>query len=477
MDFSTEIRQYMQNLDTQIAQQLVKIERLRRQKDEVDSQIAVINTTIASYQQTHATTLETITTKKQLILAWQQSIIEHETKLKANESIVANYIAIERELRAISQSLIQLDKKQNDINQEIATIHQEFPYTDLAIRERLQAELEHKLEDLAAITKSIAQLTELETQLHGLLKLLLDLLTFFGWRSDPKADEQKKLDIITAEIEQITDSINQIASVKEILEQLSSEQESLHTAQQNMLEQQQAIRDLASTKQAISESKQTIKHIKAKIAETNQECKILTKKMHDPSYERTIAPLDRLILEAETLASLLKGKEQVIDMLNNAEHITHREQFTTQLLDTIQKRAEYFQNKQSNSTFFKSAASDPNNIANHNAYARLVQAIRAYAKNLPEHHEERRILSNISSKLLLWQIAENTKHTTMSLVDRQRAHADIQAELQALIAELPIDNPLKAAQGFIDAITSPQSNTEAEHNTKELRSGQPKRRF
>lgn len=474
MNFTTEIQQYIQSVTTHISDQTKELEALQRHHETVNAKITAIKTATETYQRKHEATLQDITDKKQLITTWQHSIAEHETQLKANETLVANYTAIEKNQRLLEQSLLQLDTKRAEISQNIHDIHQKYPFMEATVQRRLQTELDEKLKELTTIMQQIRQFTLLEQQLNVIVKLFLDLLASFGWRTDPKADEQKKLALITEEITQITDSLNEFAHIRETLDTLTSEHDEVIQKKQEIQHQQQALSDLDRTKKAISESKQTIKQLIKKITETTEQCKILEKKIHDPGYQKQIAPLEGLKAEAARTSRKIQEKTAVLELINQPVHIAHRQEFVTRLLETVTKRAEYLDLKQgTRNTFFKQNSVDPNNIANHSAYTRLLHAIQIYAKTMPSHYQEPRILSAISHKLLSWQISEEIQHQTLSFAERQTAHAAFLAEIQDLIAELPIDNPLKGAQHFITAMTTPQppsSEQQTQRNVTSQRS-------
>ena len=116
MNFTTEIQQYIHSVTTQISDQTKELEALQRHHEAVNAKITAIKTATETYQRKHEATLQDITDKKQLITTWQHSITEHETKLKANETLATNYAAIKKNQHLLEQSLLQLETKRNEIS-------------------------------------------------------------------------------------------------------------------------------------------------------------------------------------------------------------------------------------------------------------------------------------------------------------------------------------------------------------------------
>ncbi len=477
MDFRAERDEYQQSTTAQVANLNRDITRLRNEIGVLDEKISNIEA-IEQQRHKHASIIENIDTKHDLIAQWEAALVKHETKLRANESLVDAYAAIERNQNSIDESLRTLETQKIEISEEIAAFRENHPYISSSTEQKLQIELKEKLAVLDRIADEIVYLTSLEERLNIVVKILCNLLSFLGWRTDPLAHEQERLLYVTEEIAQITQSISDYAQIEATLEQLQTQEQHISAEKLQMLHQKSTIAQLSDTRRAIEESKQTIKQLQKQIASTTKECETLTKQMHDKAFERKIAPLETLRQAQSATIKLVQEKTLTLEQINNPERVALKNTFSERLLTIATDRVAYLEKKVAsrNSFFRQDAEKDPNHIANFNALTKLSEAIKKFAQSLPQGKESR-LLLDISNKLILWQIAENTKHQTMAFPARMQAHQTFKEELTALIATLPNNNPLKGSKQFIQEITTPpapaapMADEHPQHGTTKSRGG------
>ena len=88
--------------------------------------------------------------------------------------------------------------------------------------------------------------------------------------------------------------------------------------------------------------------------------------------------------------------------------------------------------------------------------ARIQQGIDKFKKGVEPNSQEARLLGSITTKLMLWQMAEdNNQATGRPIQDRLQAHKAFSTEISELIAALPVDNPLHGATHYLEALTTP----------------------
>ncbi len=459
MDFKAEMEAFQQSLATRISKQTDEINKMLSSLAELEGKISKIEVVILQHRQKHAKVLEDIATKKELITQWKAALLEHETKLRANESLVNIDESLEQNQEAIDQSLHTLGAKKVGIEDAIANFKKKHPYINSTTEQSLQDQLNQREKELADVQNRIDYLLVLEAQLNIFVKLFLTLLVAIGWRTDPKAAEQNTLDYLSREITAITQSIQAYAQIHESLELLQREETTLVSETIQVLHQKSTLIHLIDTRRAISESKQTIKALQQQITNTSEQCATLTRDINNKSYLKTIAPLESLRQEQSEKLALLQVKNKDLALMHHPERTALKNQLAASLITIASDRAAYLSKKElaaQSSQFFKSLSTDNlTTTANFNALTKLPISINKYANGLHPKGPEARTLSSIASKLVLWQIAENTTNLGLPFSARMQAHQVFQEEMQALTAKLPIDNPLNGAQHLIQNITTP----------------------
>ncbi len=168
-------------------------------------------------------------------------------------------------------------------------------------------------------------------------------------------------------------------------------------------------------------------------------------------------------IKNEKAAKLKEFQEKTnqLAQILDPKHIERREKLLTALTNAATYRETYLQKKeqriqQHSHTFFaRDIGQEINryNIANDNALIKINNAIQIFMNVLDHGTKEYQTLRDITSVIVQLQIL-NTQNMDLPLNARNlNGIQAFQTKIDHLIGELPLDNPLKAAQHYIQELT------------------------
>lgn len=424
-----------------------EIKQLIDRLPEINNRLLAVAEAIESQKAEHVAIQEEIEVKKTLIAQWTDVLEEHESKVITNQSLLESYTIIEKNQRKIDEMLEDLENKQLQIAEEIDQFKSQHTYLSKSIEDSLNREWQEKNDELNEIHSAIEQLVKWEQELNIIVKMFLSLFEYLGWRSNPKAIEHEKLIKVNQDLAQITDALNKFAEKQQALERLQETHQDITQQKKHALQQKEALSQREETQKAITESRKKIKDLSTLIKNAKTEILSLTQSINSKQ-------LDKDIIEEERLQQEKTKVTRQITVLDK------KLQFSQALAQIEGKRSEYLHKDRNK--FFKSARreqDETNMTANYIALTKLQKVIKDLKTGLddPTSQAESYLLTKIETKLLLWQIAENTMHQSLAFEQRAQEFERFQTELKELVDQLPIDNPLndKGTQEYIKKITAP----------------------
>ena len=481
MDFRSEIERHDNTVQNKVDQQLQEIHDLQKALVTMEDKITNLKTEITSLKPFFAPQIQELTEKKELLAQLQSILAEHENSLLANQMLIEMQALIEKNQAQITQRLTELEKEKALIGENIDQFHNRHPNLGVESEARLKNELDAKQRQLLEVSEKITQIEAMQSSLNIIAKIILNLLYSWGWRTDPLAKEQEKLLQIAGDIIQINHNLQEHHSHLNTLETLHQQHEQISTEKIQLVQDQGKIEQIDATKKAIAESQQTIKKIGIQITNTRSECKTLQNKIR--ILDKKISEHQALIDEKDEMLKKLKEKSEGLAEIDNPRRVALKTILSDKLKQIITHQETYIHDQEiyrtthSTTHFFKPVAGRPlQNQASHDtpnfvALSTLQAAINTYKNGLPKDTSEYRLMSQIVTKLLLWQMAESMANTQMTMEARQTAHHNVNTEIAALVADLPIDNPLHAGLHFMEALTRPLEPSEeaSSRNTKRMR--------
>lgn len=441
-----------------------EIQQLIARLADINNRIVAVSENIETQNAEHAAIQEEIEVKKTLITQWTDAIEEHESKLKINESLLKSFSIIEKNQRKIDEMLEDLEIKKQQVSQEIHRFQSEHDYLTQNTQNHLNREWREKKQELNDINSAIGELEKRESELNFIVKMFLSLFEYLGWRTNPKAIEQKKLIQVNQDLAKISDLIDKFSEKQQALERLKETHTDIMQQKKHALQQKEALSHREDTEKAVAESKKKVKNISQLIATTRTEIRSLAKNLNRKTLDKDIAEEKRL-------------QEEKAHITRQITVLDKKEQFNQALVQIEAKRSEYLHKDRNK--FFKSSHAgkdQANNTANYIALSQVQQVIKKLKTGLekPSNQEESRILTQIGTQLLLWQIAENTTNQTMPFEQREQAFDRFNTALKELIDQLPTDNPLKDAQEYIKKITAPAPQLPSNVSNKKTNSRKTK---
>jgi chromosome segregation ATPase len=475
MDLRSEIEQHAHLMKSKVASQLQDIHQIQDTVVLLEDRISVLQDEINSINQSLEPDIRELAAKIELIAQWQSALAEHKNRLSAKQMLIAAHAAIENNHARIEKSLAELAEKQASVSDSITQFHKAHPDISSNIEERLHRELQTKKSELASISNKIAHLETIQKKLNVIVKFFLDLLQSLGWLADPLAVEQEKLQGITTDIAQITQTLNEYSARQQEITELRDKNELISTETEKLIQDKVQLQQIEDTKRAISESQQTIKQLNSQINETSSNCSAIKKRIEDKKLNQKLTAQQLLVEEKNKKKALVQEKSQQLADIDSPKRAALKTVLNDALLDIATHQTQYLQAKEGfksahpNTQFFKptTTTSGTRDIPNYIALARIRQAIENFQTGLESTSQEYRLLSQITTKLLLWQIAaESSTTANLSMQERNSAHQDLNTEIAKLITALPIDNPIHAIQHYIATLTLPLEAVEHHTNSR-----------
>jgi len=474
MDLRSEIEQHAHLMKSKVASQLQDIHQIQDTVVLLEDRISVLQDEINSINQSLEPDIRELAAKIELIAQWQSALAEHKIRLSAKQMLIAAHAAIENNHARIEKSLAELAEKQASVSDSITKFHKAHPDISSNIEESLRRELQTKKSELASISNKIAHLETIQKKLNVIVKFFLDLLQSLGWLADPLAVEQEKLQGITTDIAQITQTLNEYSARQQEITELRDKNELISTETEKLIQDKVQLKQIEDTKRAISESQQTIKQLNSQINETSSNCSAIKKRIEDKKLNQKLTAQQLLVEEKNNKKALVQEKSQQLADIDSPKRAALKTVLNDALLDIATHQTQYLQAKEGfksahpKTQFFKptTTTSGTRDIPNYIALARIRQAIENFQTGLESTSQEYRLLSQITTKLLLWQMAESSTTANLSMQERNSAHQDLNNEIAKLITALPIDNPIHAIQHYIATLTLPLEAVEDHTNSR-----------
>ena len=458
MDFKAEIQRHTQNTQAKTDEALQDIHHLNATILALNDKNQILQEDIAELNAQYAPLIKELNEKKSVIAQWEQALTEHKIRLKTNEKLYKMQAEIKKNQKEIQSHLITLESQKEQLYEKIRKFYAEH-YINSTFEDRLKQQLQEQQDELQSVINSIEQLEEIEQKLNFIIKAFLSLFRSWGWTSDPLADEQKKLSTLSNAIAETSETLKQYNTDVEELSNLRSQEQQIALEHEDLLSKQEAIQYIDDIQKSIQETKQTIHSLNEKIKNTHQECTALQKKINNKTLERKNNEQASLLQDLANKKILLQEKHLALAEVSNPTRTQLKTQLVTTLLEIIGNQEQATNRKyelSKTSHFFKPTAEDAgvNSVPHHIALMKIQDAIRKFQKGLESGSQENRVLSQISAKILLWQMSESNVHDK-SFSSRQNAHQIVCTELAALIGKLPFDNPLHASLHYIESLTTP----------------------
>ncbi|MGV3739800.1 MAG: hypothetical protein ACO1N3_00700 [Gammaproteobacteria bacterium] len=459
MDFKSEIEQHAQTTQARGKEELRKIHQLQDAIVELQDKSIVLQNEIDAFNTQHATLIKDLDEKKSLIIMWEARLEEHKNKLETNEMLYDVQKKIKKNSENIQRNLQELEIKKEQIQNDINKFYAEH-HISSTLEKKLNTELINLQAQLDSVINNIEHLEAAKEQLNFIVKFFLELLRSTGWITDPSAIEQQRLVALSTEIANISDSIKKYNTDVEKLEELKLQDDLINLEKDTLLAEQDTVRHIEEIEKSISESKQTIKSLQLSIATAKKECKTI---------QKTIAPVEKKNTAQKLLRQEISDKKRVLrektlslSQIDNPARNALNTSLVNTLLQTLSQQEQAQHNKHElakTSKFFKPNTKDeigPNSVPNFSALAKIQNAIRKYQNGIATDSQEHRILSQIITKILLWQMQEDSRNTNTPFNIRQNEHQKLCLELGELIEKLPFDNPMHGAQHYLESLTTPE---------------------
>ena len=290
------------------------------------------------------------------------------------------------------------------------------------------------------------------------------MLRSWGWISDPLAEQQKQMVTLSNDINAITETLREYNKNLEELRDLRGKEEQITLQKDSLLEQQEAVKHIEEMQQSIRETQKTIAQLRRQIKPVQKECEALQKMINNKALETKTMIHERLVQEIEQRKAVLREKNLALAQAKNPIRDELKNQFVTSLLDILNQQEQAMHKKKPQ--FFRPTSEETgvNSVPTYMALTRVQDAIRKFQKGLEPGAQENHLLSQISAKILIWQMSESdTQGRTFSA--RQTAHQQLFTEIAGLITKLPFDNPLRSVQHYIDSLTTPIESEPANVST------------
>ena len=417
---------------------------------------------------------------KTAVLSEKKQIIIH---FEAYQALLKLLARLEDDLSKISQTLTDLSREKETISAALDGF--KLPNHAVKTSAQLSEELENKKKLLAEVEIKIFNLIKIQDAFHFLYKALFSVLLYLGLISDPLTENQKLSTTIETEITILEQKLHQSNSLNQ-LDYILSQYESLSQTQNSLSEEKRNASDELNTlvekepasklysglefDQEISKLEKHITKIRKDFEETQVEHNNL-----EHNLKLALELKQPLIKKKQEMTDQKKAKTTQWALLKDEQRKESKRKFKETLID-IAKPQPSHENEPRSPLFFSLKAADYKSamVANYIALAKIREAIEELQKQLnPKRNEnqdltvnskelraclidEAQYLSAISSKLLLWQIAEETKHLGCSYEERTSAHQCLCDDLNTLVEKLPIDNPVRAIITYIQNVSSPK---------------------
>ncbi|MBP6919076.1 MAG: hypothetical protein KBB94_09185 [Legionellaceae bacterium] len=473
MNLRSELEEHAQSMQERIAAQLQEIHQIQETVVTLDDRISALQNEINRINKLIEPQINELAAKKELMAQWKSALAEHENRLLANQTLIGLQTAIENSHATIEEKLAELEKQKASVSDSITQFHQDHPYISPSIEDKLNSKLREQQAELESVSEQIAQLYAIQANLNFIVKIFLGLLQSFGWRTDPLADEQKKLLSITEEMVQISRQLDEYSTKKQEIDDLQDQAKHISTERRQLLNDEAVLQQIEASKRAISESQQTIKQLNIQIKNTSSECSTLQKQISNKKLDKKLRELQELVQEKNTHMDLVKEKSLQLSDIDSPRRAALKTSLKDALLQITAHQEQYRQDQSTHpkTQFFKPAATivGTRDTPNYLALAKIQLAIKKFQTGLEPSSQEYRLLSRIGTKLLLWQMAESTTHERLSMQERNSAHQVLNAEIAELITELPIDNPLHATKHYIATLTLPLAAVEDHTSKKSIR--------
>lgn len=471
MDFRSEIEQHASMVQDKVDKQLQEIHQLQEDCASLEDRILGLQTEITHLETSLAPQIQELATKKELLAQWQSALDGHKNSLYANQMLISMQEEIEENHARIEGKLDALEKEKSLILESIEQFHIDHPNMDNdieSIESKFKTELEEKETHLVYISEQIHQIEEMRTKLNVIVKIFLNLLYSWGWRTDPLAYGKLLLKETEQDIKNITDTLDKYQRDRKKLTTLREQDEQISNQKKKLLDEKPQVQQIEDTKKAIAESKQTIQQLSQKIQDTQSECQVIQKQISNEKLDKMVGEQQALVQEKNEKMFQLREKSEHLSEIDSPNRAASKTVLTNALIQIITHLERYIQDKEvyrsthsTTTQFFKprSAGTDRNQAThgtpNLVALSSLQQAINTYKNGLTPEKSEYRLLSQIVTKLLLWQMSENTTNLKMTMEERHTAHNIFNTEIAGLVADLPPDNPLHASLHFMEALTQP----------------------
>jgi hypothetical protein len=465
MDFRSEIEQHASMVKNKVDKQLQEIHQLQENVVTLEDRISGLQTEITHLKTSLAPQIQELAAKKELLAQWQSALDEHKNSLLANQMLINMQESIEKNHARIEGKLDVLEKEKSSILASIQQFHIDHPYMNKEIESRVKTELAEKKTRLEQVSEQILQIEAMQTKLNVIVKIFLNLLYSWGW-ADPLEEEKKVLLQIKHDIEKITDTLDEYQRDREELNTLYEQDEQISNEKRKLLDEKAQVQQIEATKKAIAESKQTIKQLSQKIQNTQSECRDIQKQISNKKLDKIVGEQQALVREKNEKMFQLREKSEHLSEIDSPNRAASKTVLTDALIQIITHQERYIQDQEvyrsthSTTQFFKPRSGTDRNQATHGtpnfvALSKLQQAIKTYKDGLTPEKSEYRLLSQIGTKLLLWQMAEDSTNLKMTMEERHAAHNIFNTEIAGLVADLPPDNPLHASLHFIETLTQP----------------------
>lgn len=465
MDFRSEIEQHARMVKNKVDKQLQEIRQLQENVVTLEDRISGLHTEISQLKTSLAPQLQELTAKKELLAQWQSALDEHKNNLLANQMLINMQESIEKNHAKIESRLNVLGKEKSSIVESIQQFHNEHPYISIETEDQFKTELAEKQTRLEQVSEQILQIEVIQTKLNVIVRIFLNLLYSWGW-ANPLAEEKKVLLQIKHDIEQITDTLDEYQRAREELNTLYEQDKQISNEERKLLEERAQVQKIEDTKKAIAESQKTIKQLSHTIQHTQSECRDIQKQISNKKLDKMASEQQALIREKNEIMFQLREKSEYLSEVDSPNRAALKTVLTDALIQTITHQERYIQDQEvyrrthSTTQFFKPRSGTDKNQATHGtphfvALSKLQEAIKTYKNGLTPEKSEYRLMSQIGTKLLLWQIAEDATNLKMTMEERNAAHNILNTEIAGLVAALPPDNPLHACLHFIEALTQP----------------------
>lgn len=469
MDFKSELEQGAETTRAKCEEELRQITLLQDNLLELDEQMRLLEIETDEITSKNAPLIKQLNENEKLIAMWEISLLEHKDRLRTNEAYLKTITRIQKNEKTIQRSLPELEAKKEELEAEILQFYANNT-VDSSIKNRLLKELSDLQTEHGLVSAKITELRIIEQKLHWIVQLFFNFLKSINLISDPIVLEQEKLKTIDDTITQIEKNLQEYEIKREVLDTLKSEEEIITLQREGLLADQETLQHKEEIQKSIRETQKTIDALDSKIAQKTREYKKIEKQIaiNNKSLKADEKRTKKEQLKAEIAdkSTLVRTKMLALAQKDNPVRNQSKTALLNTLLATCTAHEQSTQTKHElakTSHFFKPTQQEigVNSVPNHLALVKIQHAIQKFQTGIDSKSEEHKILSQIISKLLVWQMAESDQNLNQPFSKRQTDHKEMCSDIAALMEKLPFDNPLKSARNYIASLTTPVEIEEA----------------